>query len=112
MNQTLQFCGVGAHHHNGVTERGMRTISTCVRTMLLHAMVYWSKETKLELWPFAVDYVVFLWNRMPQEKSKVSPLELFYSIKSNHEDLQNARVWGCPVQVGKRNCLGGNHSQN
>ena len=26
--QTIQYCGVGAHHHNGVAERGIRTIST------------------------------------------------------------------------------------
>ena len=99
LNQTLEFCGVGAHHHNGVAERGIRTISTCARTMLLHSMVHWPEETKLDLWPFAVDYAVYLWNRMPREKSKVSPLEIFYSTKSNHEDLKNARVWGCPVYV-------------
>ena len=99
MNQTLDFCGVGAHHHNGVAERGIRTISTCARTMLLHSMIHWPEQTTLDLWPFAVDYAVFLWNRMPREKSKVSPLELFYSTKSSYEEIKSARVWGCPVYV-------------
>ena len=99
MNQTLDFCGVGAHHHNGVAERAIRTISTCARTMILHAMIHWPEQTSLDLWPFAVDYAVFLWNRMPREKSGVSPLELFYSAKSNNEDIRGARVWGCPVYV-------------
>ena len=99
MNQTLDFSGVGAHHHNGVAERGIRTISTCARTMLLHAMLHWPEQTTLDLWPFAVDYAVFLWNRMPREKSQISPLELFYSTKSDHEDIRGARVWGCPVYV-------------
>ena len=99
LHQSLEFCGVGAHHHNGVAERGIRTVSTCARTMLLHAMLHWPEQTTLDLWPFAVDYAVFLWNRMPRERSKVSPLEIFYSTKSDHEDIRNARVWGCPTYV-------------
>ena len=65
MKQTLEFSGVGAHHHNGVAERSIRTISTCARTITLHAMINWPEQTKLDLWPFAVDYAIFLWNRMP-----------------------------------------------
>ena len=99
MNQTLTFSGVGAHHHNGVAERCIRTISTCARALLLHALIHWPEQTTLDLWPFAVDYAVFLWNRMPREKSKMSPLEIFYSTKSTHEDIRSARVWGCPAYV-------------
>lgn len=99
MNQTLDFSGIGAHHHNGIAERGIRTISTCARTILLHAMLHWPEETALNLWPFAVDYAVYLWNRMPREKSGLSPMEIFYSVKSDHEELRSAKVWGCPVYV-------------
>ena len=99
MNQTFDYSGIGAHHHNGIAERGIRTVSTCARTMLLHAMIHWPEETELNLWPFAVDYAVYLWNLMPREKSGLSPTELFYATKSNHEELQNAKVWGCPVYV-------------
>jgi hypothetical protein len=99
MNQTLQFSGIGAHHHNVIAERAIRTVTTCARTMLLYSMLHWPEETTLDLWPFAIDYAVYLWNRIPCEKSGLSPLELYYSTKSSHEELQNTKVWGCPVYV-------------
>ena len=34
--QTIDHCAVGAHHQNGVIERHFQTISTKVRTILLH----------------------------------------------------------------------------
>ena len=98
-NQPMVYSGIGAHHHNGVAERAIRTISTNARTMLLHAMIHWPSETSLDLWPFAVDYAVYLWNLLPREPSGLSPNELFYGIKSDHSDLRNAKVWGCPTYV-------------
>ena len=99
LNQVINFSGVGAHHHNGIAECGIRTVSTCARTMIIHAMLHWQEETTLDLWGFAIDYAVFLWNRMPRVKSGLSPIELFYSTKSTHEELRNAKVWGWPVYV-------------
>ena len=98
-NQTIIFSGVGAHHHNGIAERGIRTISTAARAILIHAMIHWPDETALDLWPFAVQYAVYLWNRMPQKSSGLSPIEIFYNTKSDHSDLKMARCWGCPAYV-------------
>ena len=39
-NQRVKFCGVNAHHQNGVAERGVRTISEIARCLLLHASVH------------------------------------------------------------------------
>ena len=35
--QTSHFAGVGAHHQNGVAERGIQTIMSMARTVMLHA---------------------------------------------------------------------------
>ena len=35
-HQTITFCGVGAHHQNGVAERRIRDITEKARTSLLH----------------------------------------------------------------------------
>ena len=35
--QTITFCGVGAHHQNGIAERRIRDLTEHTRTMLLHA---------------------------------------------------------------------------
>ena len=35
--QTLSFCGVNAHHQNGVAERRIRNVTEGAQTALLHA---------------------------------------------------------------------------
>jgi len=50
-NQTIIFSGVGTHHHNGIAERGIRTISTAARAILIYAMIHWLDETTLDRWP-------------------------------------------------------------
>jgi hypothetical protein len=39
--QTILFCGVGAHHQNGVAEKKIRDLQENARTMMLHASVRW-----------------------------------------------------------------------
>ena len=58
--QTIQFSPVGGHHHNGVSERSIRTITTCARAMIIHALIHNPTDVELELWPFAMEYAVFL----------------------------------------------------
>ena len=36
-NQRIQYCGVNAHHQNGIAERNIRTVSDMSRAMMLHA---------------------------------------------------------------------------
>ena len=98
-HQPMIYSGVGAHHHNGIAERAIRTVSTNARTMLLHSMIHWPAQTSLDLWPFAVEYAVYLWNLIPKHPSSLSPTELFYSVKSDHAELKRAKVWGCPTYV-------------
>lgn len=98
--QVIEFSAVGAHHQNGIAERAIRTISDSARAMLIHAMIHWPHETSLDLWPFAVEYAVFLYNHMPRRDSLRSPVELFFD--SSHDVasvLSAAKCWGCPAYV-------------
>ncbi len=97
--QTIQFSGIGAHHHNGIAERAIQTISSCARAMMIHAIIHNPKEVQADLWPFAMKYAVWLWNRMPKKDSGLSPDEVFYNVKSDHEELRQAKCWGCPAYV-------------
>ena len=40
-NQKLTFCGVGAHHQNGVAEAKNKILSYRARKLLLHACHHW-----------------------------------------------------------------------
>ena len=39
--QISKFAGVGAHHHNAIAERAIRTIMSIARTMMIHSGIHW-----------------------------------------------------------------------
>ena len=41
--QNLTFCGIGAHHQNGVSERIMKDLTLSSRNLVLHAQRHWPK---------------------------------------------------------------------
>ena len=53
----------------------------------------------MDLWPFAIKYPAYLWNRIPRGDSGLSPAEIFFDTKSNHQELRMSKVWGCPAYV-------------
>ena len=98
--QAIKFSGMGAHHQNGVAERTIKTISSWARTMLLHATIHWPEQNHLNLWPYAFEHAVFLWNNLPGRTSGVAPLELFTGVSlTSFDHLQRSHVWGCPAYV-------------
>ena len=98
-NQTMNMCGVGAHHQNGTAERTIRTISEAARSTMIHAAIHWPEETNIDLWPFAIDYVVFIWNKMPNMKTNLAPIEIISGTRLDNSFLRGAHVWGCPCYV-------------
>ena len=99
-NQQLEFSGVGAHHQNAVAERSIRTISSWTRTMLLHSILHWPDQANLELWPFAMEHAVYVWNHLPKKGVRLSPIEIFTKSKcADYAHLASLAVWGCPVYV-------------
>ena len=72
----IKFAGVGAHHQNGIAKQAIHTISESTHTMLIHAAIHWNKETALNLWPFAVDYALHIWNHLPLDTSDMVPIKI------------------------------------
>ena len=99
-NQTIQFSGSGAHHQNGIAERAIQTVTYLGRSMLIHMCLHWpDQSTETDLWPFALTYASWIWNRLPSLSSGLSPLELFSKKKSDHKDISRIKVWGSPAYV-------------
>jgi hypothetical protein len=68
--------------------------------MMLHFTLHWPQEARLDLWPFAVDYAVWLWNHLPDTTTRLSPIEFFTKTTfPDHRHLQRISVFGCPVFV-------------
>jgi len=66
---------------------------------MLHLSVHWPDEYDVRLWPFAMDYAVWLYNHTPQHDGGLAPMELFCGNKMNCEYLRRAKVFGCPTYV-------------
>ena len=99
-NQSLTFSGSGAHHQNGVAERGIRTVCDIARTCLLHAALHWPDCVDESLWPFAMDYAMHIYNNTPQITTGLTPNEIFYSVRNDTSKLlTRLHVWGCPSYV-------------
>jgi hypothetical protein len=100
-NKTQSFLGVGAQHQNARAERVIQTIMYMAQTFLVHSSLHWSEQGSddISIWPFAVKHAVWLYNRIPNCLSGLTPLELITKSKADHQDLLRSHVWGCPAIV-------------
>jgi hypothetical protein len=96
-HQLLCLFGTNAHHHNGIAERAIQSISKMARAMILHAIMHWKDGTYASLWTIAVTYATHIYNSIP--KDGLSPLNIFTGSTVPQHRLMDMHVWGCPVYV-------------
>ena len=99
LNQTISFSGVGAKFQNGVAENAIKTVTNMARANMLHATMCWPGKSFIDLWPFAIQYAIWVHNRLPQNGNGWSPIELWSKLKGSNSHLQRAHTFGCPVYV-------------
>ena len=99
--QTQSFSGVGAKFQNACAELTIQTVIAMTRTYMVHVSLCWTEygTSSIKLWPFAVKHAVWVYNRLPNRNTGLTPLELLTKTKAHHKDLLRAHVWGCPVYV-------------
>jgi hypothetical protein len=99
--QLQSFLGVGARHQNSKAERAIHTIMYMARTFLVHLSLHWTDmgADDISLWPFAVKQVVWLYNRVLNQVSGLTLLELITKQKADHRAILRSHVWGCPAHV-------------
>jgi len=90
-NQGHTVSGIGTHHQNGLAERTIKTIQDMICTMLIRLSIHWPDEYDVQLWPFAMDYAMWLYNHMPWHDSSLAPIELFCGMCLNCEYLPAPR---------------------
>ena len=96
--QTIPFCGVGAHHQNGVAEACVKVSTLGACTLLFYAQRLWPEAITTMLWPFASLEFIWTQNHYYFDKTGKSPYMKFASIDS-HPSLVDQHPWGCPVYV-------------
>lgn len=106
--QTYSFCGVNAHHQNGVAERRIRTLQELARTMLIHAARRWPTAIEQHLWPYALRTANHVINSTPEAPSGLVPIEVFSQLAGTAAKLRDLHHFGCPAFVLDSSLQGGN----
>ncbi len=95
--QTLSFCGVGAHHQNGVAKRRIQDLADLARSSLAHA-AHRNPARTANLWPYALRYASYVRRIMPRENHSKPPEEFFAKSKVR-PTTKYLHPFGCPVYV-------------
>ena len=76
--QQISFSGNRASHENGAAERATKTVVTMERTVLTHAAIIFTEEKFLtDLWPMAMYYSIWIYNRIPDMQYGLSATEIW-----------------------------------
>ena len=93
-NQTISYCGVGAHHQNGMIERRIKELTLGARTCLLHAMRLWPEMIPEALWPFAIKCEAQKENMLIVRDDGRTAEETFFGIPHSPIDPKNLHTFG------------------
>jgi Reverse transcriptase (RNA-dependent DNA polymerase) len=74
---------------------------------MLHAAAYWPEMADATLWPLAVQYAVYIYNRVPNPDTGLSPLDVFSNSRHPQRCLRDLHVWGCPAYNLNKNLADG-----
>ena len=68
---------------------------------MMHVSLHWAYRgvDSFSLWSSSVGHSVCLHNRVPNQQSGLTPIELLTKKKADHWYLLWSSVWGCPVYV-------------
>ncbi|KAL7452136.1 hypothetical protein ACHAXS_000267 [Conticribra weissflogii] len=66
---------------------------------MIHLQLHWPEFSSLHLWPLAIEYATWIYNRLPKILSGLSPLEIWTGVRASHDKLRRAHVFGFPVYV-------------
>ena len=75
-DQSLSFSCVGSKHMNARAERSIGIIMGMARASMIHVALHWtdSQVDDILLWPFAVKHAAWLYNRLPNQVTGITPL--------------------------------------
>ena len=97
-NQEFNFCGVGAHHQNGLAEAKNKTLAYGARTLILHAKRRWPKVISAALLPFSILSTAKSHNELSLDEDGKSPLEKVTGIK-DEITCSDWYAWECPCFI-------------
>ena len=98
-NQTITYCGVGAHHQNGIVEGKNKILTQGARTLLLHGIRMWPNMITSMFWPFALKAMAERMNKLHVSMDGSTPESKFYGMKRNNIPVGIYHTLFCPIYV-------------
>ncbi len=89
LNQTIEFCGVGAHHQNRIIKNRNKQLTQTVRVLLLHGMRMWPQMVDQMFWPFAIKATSERMNRLHIDTDGHTPESKFYGVNMENIPSEN-----------------------
>ena len=69
---------------------------------MLHFVLHWPQMpmNRENVWPFTIDYAVYMHNHLPISNMRISPVEKFTNtVFPNYNHLTRVHTFGCPVYI-------------
>jgi len=98
-DQKLTFCGVGAHHQNGIIENKNKVLTQGARTLLLHGMRMWPQMIDSMFWPFAFKAMAERLNSLQLNSKGETPESLLHGVKVEEIPVKSFHTLFCPIYV-------------
>ena len=98
-SQRITFCGVGAHHQNGISENAIKQLTLAARTLLVHAQSRWPEYITTMLWPFALKAAADRKNQLNMDLEGNTPDMKFSDVATKSLRLKDFHTFGCPCYV-------------
>ena len=80
-DQKIKFCGVEAHHQNGIIGNKNKILTLGARTLLLHGMRMWPTMIDSMCWPFAMKAVAEKHNKIQIDVMGQTPESILHNIQ-------------------------------
>jgi len=98
-DQKITFCGVGAHHQNGIVENKNKILTQGARTLLLHGMRMWPQMVDEMFWPFALKAVAERLNTLQIDSLGRTPESILHGIDIEDIPVKSFHTLFCPIYV-------------
>ena len=75
------------------------------RTMMLHSAMHWPEISDPSLWPMAVQYATYLYNKVPDPSTGLCPDDLLTKTRWEERKLHDLHVWDVRSMLWTRQFL-------
>ena len=98
-DQKITFCGVGAHHKNGIIENKNKILTLGYRTLLLNGMRMWPTMIDPIFWPFSMKAVADRHNKMQIDVVGRTPESILHNVQIEDIPVKSYHALLCPTYV-------------